>query len=127
MNQKTYREILIFVTGTTPQIVTETLYGLTQECQPPVFPDEIHIITTSSGKQKIEEELIERTSLQLSQRNLVFPTIPLVKILFMSLKVKGNLLEDIREASHNESLGDFIANFIREKTEDHECEAPLLY
>jgi CRISPR-associated protein (TIGR02584 family) len=60
MNQKTYREVLIFVTGTTPQIVTETLYGLTQHCKPPVFPDEIHIITTASGKQKIEEELIAK-------------------------------------------------------------------
>jgi CRISPR-associated protein (TIGR02584 family) len=28
MDTKKYREILIFVAGATPQIITETLYGL---------------------------------------------------------------------------------------------------
>jgi len=59
MSEKAYREILIFVIGTTSQIITETLYSLTQEHHPPVFPDEMHVITTSRGKENIKRGLIE--------------------------------------------------------------------
>jgi len=119
MEQKTYREILIFVIGTTPQIITETLYGLTQECQPPVFPKEIHIITTSSGKQKVEEELISNGRISFFLREFGLPEITISKDSIHVIKGEGDkLLEDIREASHNEAVGDFIANFIREKTQD---------
>ena len=114
MGQKTYREVLIFVTGTTPQIVTETLYGLTQHCKPPVFPDEIHIITTASGKQRIEEELLAKGRLSaffkefdLSPMSLSEDSVHIIK------GQKGQFLDDIREGAHNEALGDFIAGFIR--------------
>jgi len=119
MSKKTYREIMIFVTGTTPQIVTETLYCLTQGTEPPVSPDEIHVITTLSGKEKIEEELLKKGRLTGFSKEFNLPPIPLTR---ESIHVvddeKGIPLEDIREVSHNESLGDFIANFIRERTED---------
>src|SRR4030042_2284750 len=119
MNQKTYREVLIFVTGTTPQIVTETLYGLTQKCQPPVFPDEIHIITTSGGKQKTEDELITKGRFFAFLKEFGLPEMTLNKGSIHVIKGEsGQLLEDIRHESHNESVGDFIANFVREKTQD---------
>ena len=119
MNQKTYREILIFVTGTTPQIVTETLYGLTQECQPPVIPNEIHIITTSNGKEKIEAELLGRGRLTAFSKEFSLSSIPLNRESIHVISDEGgNSLEDIREVSHNEALGDFIANFVKEKSQD---------
>ena len=52
METKKYREVLIFVAGATPQIITETLYGLMVEKKPPVWPDEIFILTTETGKRK---------------------------------------------------------------------------
>ncbi len=119
MSVKAYRETLVFVTGTTPQIVTETLYCLTQTTQPPVFPDEIHILTTSSGKEKIERELLERERLKAFSKEFGLPPIPLTReSIHVVCDEKGNPIEDIREVSHNESVGDFIANFIREKAED---------
>src|SRR4030042_1074611 len=119
MNQKTCREVLIFVTGTTPQIVTETLYGLTQECQPPVIPDEIHIITTSNGKEKIEAELLGRGRLTAFSKEFGLSSIPLNReSIHVVSDEGGNPLEDIREVSHNEALGDFIANFVKEKSQD---------
>src|SRR4030042_3882414 len=119
MSKKTYQEILIFVTGTTPQIVTETLYCLTQLAQPPVIPDEIHIITTSSGKQKIEEELIAKGRLSNFLKEFGLPGMTLGKDSIHVIKgEKDQTLEDIREASHNEAIGDFIASFIREKARD---------
>ena len=50
MNKKDYREFLIFLAGPTPQIATEILSGLIQDCNPPIFPDEIHITTNSNGE-----------------------------------------------------------------------------
>jgi len=119
MTLKTYREILIFVIGTTPQIITEALYGLTQECQPPVFPDEIHIITTANGKEKLEEELLKKGRLAAFLKEYNLPQIPLSpESIHVVCDEKGIPLEDIREVSHNESLGDFISDFIRERTKD---------
>lgn len=119
MSVMTYREVLIFVTGTTPQIVTETLYCLTQETQPPIFPDEIHILTTSSGKERIEEELLQKGRLQAFAKEFRLSPTPLTKVsIHVVCDEKGNPLTDIREVSHNESLGNFIADFIRERTKD---------
>jgi CRISPR-associated protein (TIGR02584 family) len=119
MDEKTYREILIFVIGTTPQIVTETLYYLTQECSPPIFPNEIHVITTSTGKQKIEKELILNGRLSAFFKEFDLPDSLLGEDAIHVIKgAEGEPLEDIREDSHNEAVGDFIANFIRRKTQD---------
>ena len=116
---KMYREVLVFVIGTTPQIITETLYVLTQEFEPPVFPEKIHIITTSNGKQKIEDELIGRGHLSALCKEFGLPELTLSEDSIHVIKGEGGeLLEDIRETSHNETVGDFIANFIREKALD---------
>lgn len=119
MSEKTYREILIFVIGTTPQIITETLYALTQKCQPPVFPEEIHIITTSTGKEKIEEELLRKGRLTAFFKEFKLPELTLSNESIHVIEDEdGKRLEDIRETPHNERVGDFIVNFIREKTSD---------
>lgn len=49
------KNILLAVTGLSPQVITETLYALHQRNQP---VDEIHIISTRSGKERIYAELI---------------------------------------------------------------------
>ena len=49
------KNILLAVTGLSPQVVTETLYALHQNSQ---SVDEIHIITTRTGKEKVYSELI---------------------------------------------------------------------
>jgi CRISPR-associated protein Csx14 len=119
MEQKIYQEVLVFVIGTTPQIITETLYALTQECNPPVFPDEIHIITTANGKDKLEQELLDKGRLSAFSKEYNLSQIPLgPESIHVVCDEKGKSLEDIREVSHNESLGDFITAFIRERTRD---------
>lgn len=119
MNQRSFREILVFVIGTTPQIITETLYALTQKFRPPIIPEEIHIITTLSGKEKIEEELIGKGRLSAFSKEFGLSEIPLSKESIHIIRGEnGECLEDIRETSHNEKVGDFIVNFIREKTSD---------
>jgi CRISPR-associated protein (TIGR02584 family) len=40
------------VTGLTPQVVTETLYALAVQRQPPFIPTEIHLLTTAEGAEE---------------------------------------------------------------------------
>lgn len=44
-----FREILIFVAGITPQIVTETIYALSWK-EPPIHPYELYIINNGYRK-----------------------------------------------------------------------------
>lgn len=119
MSQKPFKEVLIFVAGTTPQIVTETIYCLTQLTAPPVLPDEIHVITTLNGKERIEEELLGKGRFSAFLKEFDLPPIPLnPESIHIVCDGESKPLEDIREISHNESLGDFIAQFIRERTSD---------
>jgi len=49
--------ILLAVTGMSPAILTETVWALAQEKEP-VIPDRVVVITTISGRQAIERELL---------------------------------------------------------------------
>jgi CRISPR-associated protein (TIGR02584 family) len=119
MDTKKYREILIFVAGATPQIITETLYGLIRQKKPPVWPDEIFVLTTLTGKEKIQQELIRKGRLQAFSREFGLKEIPLGEEgIIVLTDFKGNPLEDILGAEQNEAVGDLIADFIRKKAGD---------
>ena len=49
------KNILLAVTGLSPQVITETLYGLHQNARK---VDAIHVITTRQGKERIYAELL---------------------------------------------------------------------
>lgn len=55
--KRQFKEILVCVIGATPQIVTETIYALTNKT-PSVYPDKIYIVTTTIGKEKIQKYLL---------------------------------------------------------------------
>lgn len=118
MIQKEFKEVLIFVAGATPQIITETIYALIHQ-ETPVYPDEIHVITTSHGKKLIKENLFDKgrfkefcKEFRIRENILNENSIVVVK------DHKDNSLEDIRQGKDNESLGDFITNFIRAMAKD---------
>ncbi len=118
MADKKYKEVLIFVAGTTPQIITETIYALIHR-NPPVYPDEISVITTSYGRKIISETLINSNTFKefckefnLSENLMTEEEILVVK------DYKGNLLDDVRDSSDNECLGNFITDVIRRKACD---------
>ena len=56
------KHTLLATTGASPQVVTETLYAIHHENQQ--WPDDIYLITTSFGKTKAVEGLIEDGHLQ---------------------------------------------------------------
>jgi CRISPR-associated protein Csx14 len=112
------REIFIFVVGTSPQVITETIYSLALS-RPPVYPDEIYVVTTALGKQKLIENLIKRNILNnlISEYNLPEIKLDEANILIPQSR-DGQLVEDICSYEDNEALGDLITSLVREKTRD---------
>ena len=52
-----YTNILIAVSGSTPQILTETLYNLVVQRKIPI--DEIYVLTTTHGQAKMHETVLK--------------------------------------------------------------------
>jgi CRISPR-associated protein (TIGR02584 family) len=118
-----YRDILVCVVGSTPQVITETLYYLTQERQPPIVPEEIYALTTTMGRKGIEEKLLDPKNgkfraflrdygigsekIKFGKANILVPR-----------NSRGKELDDIRTAEDNEIAANFIFDFISEKTAD---------
>lgn len=110
-----FREVLIFVAGATPQIITETIYALAMH-NPPVYADELHIITTTQGRKAILGQLVEHEHLQRLCTDYRIPQLALDMSSFIILNdAGGDELSDIRTASDNESAGNCISSFIRAK------------
>jgi len=118
MKETKFKEVLIFVAGTTPQIITETIYALIHQ-NPPINPDEIYIITTTHGKRLIKENLIDSGRFKEFCKEFNVPENILDKDSIVIVKGhNGNPLDDIKEADGNKSLGDFITGFIRDRAGD---------
>jgi CRISPR-associated protein (TIGR02584 family) len=117
------KEILIAVAGLTPQVVTETLYYLTQVKKPPSKISEIYVITTSDGKREILSKLLNKGKGKFFQFCKDYRLDPeLIKFdeksIILLMDSRGNPLRDIRTAKDNELVADQITEFIREKTQD---------
>lgn len=112
---KQFREVLIFVAGATPQIITETIYALAMQ-NPPIYADELHIITHSLGKQLIIQKLGKDGVLQQLCTEYGIPRLSLSDANFLVITDQdGNELSDIRTVADNEQAGDQIAAFLRRK------------
>lgn len=113
-----FKEIFIFVAGASPQIITETIYALSQK-KPPVFPDEIFIITTSHGKRIIDDALNKKGILNKLIQEYNLPPLSLKEDNFIvPVDKQGQEIEDIRTKEDNEIIGDIITSFIRDKAKD---------
>jgi len=118
MKESKFKEVLIFVAGTTPQIITETIYALIHQ-NPPVYPDEIYIITTTHGKELIKENLMDAGRFAEFCKEFNIPENILDEDSIVIVKGhNGNPLDDIKEADDNKSLGDFITSFVRDRAGD---------
>ena len=122
MNAKNdpHRHILLCVAGLTPQIITETLYALIQERGERV--DEIRVITTMAGREKLKEVLlgekgklaefyrdyqIDPAGIRFDENNIALLRTP-----------DGRMLTDIRTPEENEYAGDQICEIVRELAKD---------
>lgn len=113
------RRILLAVAGGSPAILTETLYALAKETNPPYLPTEIHIITTTKGRQSLQPLLGENSKISALAQDygLELPNIPEGNIHVIT-DVSGKPLFDITTAADNESAADKITDKVRELTKD---------
>lgn len=128
MTQAHQRHILLCVAGMTPQVITETLYVLTQVRRERI--DEIRVITTLDGRKKImagivdgrgspEDSLLDPQAGQfyafcrdygIDHRKIKFDDTT-IRVLGMP---DGSNLEDIRSVEENICAGDQICEIVRE-------------
>jgi len=108
-----FREILVFVSGSTPQIITETIQALVCQ-QPSIVPDSIRIITTGPGKQLIQEKLVKSGILAKLCQEYGIPALKLDEDSFFVLRGHdGHEIKDLWTAAENEIAADQIAGFLR--------------
>jgi CRISPR-associated protein Csx14 len=118
MPHRTFREIVVFVIGSTPQIITETIYALSQE-DPPVQPDEVYVITTSHGRKKIEGGLLKDGLIGDLFQEYDLRPVELTNSSFILISDdRGKEIDDIRSEQDNRHTGDAIASLIRKLAED---------
>ena len=98
-------DILLAVAGMTPQVITETLYAILKE-EPERFPEEIYIITTTEGAEKIRNNLLGANG-KLNEFCNEYG--------LDSFK-NNNLIEDARTREDQNIIADFIFNEVKELT-----------
>ena len=110
------KNILLLVTGGTPQIITETIWALA--CDPQHneqwVPDEVHIISTGYGLNEVKNKLLGKDKILTRMKN-EYAQIANLRLeenfLHCFTDQEGNELEDLRTPEENE----FAANLICEK------------
>jgi CRISPR-associated protein (TIGR02584 family) len=113
------RVVLIGVVGMSPAVLTETVWALAQE-HPPLIVDEVVAITTSAGRDQIQNELFDSSVWSELQRALGAPD----KLRFgasASIQVIGDGqrdFDDIVTPEENAAAADFLLQQLRRYSED---------
>ena len=113
---KTLPHTLLATTGASPQVITETLYAIHQINA--LWPDKVILITTSFGKRKAVEGLLEKGHLQRLCRQLQRP-LPAFDIddVLVAPGADGQPMEDARSTDDHEALANFIMTKVRDYTQ----------
>lgn len=122
------REVLLCISGLTPQVITETLYALAveaRESKARPLPDEIRLITTTEGRRRARLALFSHDGghgffhrlcrdyeLDAGSTRFSDTSIEVVR------DARGNELEDIVAADDNSAAADLITARVRELTRD---------
>ena len=121
MNDK--KIVLVVGMGTSPVVLTETVWALAHQEQP-VVPDEIEVITTSSGKSAIRQAILEgvpsvmdRLKAALGKEKIDIDD----RLVFRRASIKvipdadGNEASDLRTGVDNLRAADFMLTPIQAK------------
>ncbi|MCI0389637.1 MAG: CRISPR-associated ring nuclease Csm6 [Acidobacteria bacterium] len=114
---------LLFVAGLTPQIITETLCAITQQRKEIV--DEIRVITTLGGRDRLLKSLLDPTTgkfFEFCRDYEIDPaTIKFDETTITLLRTPdGRTLADIRSVEENEFAADQICEIVRELAKDED-------
>ncbi|QEP41827.1 TIGR02584 family CRISPR-associated protein [Ectothiorhodospiraceae bacterium BW-2] len=119
-NQNYTRRILLAVSGLSPQIVTETLYGLAINRDKPFIPTEIHLITTEEGAHRARLNLLHQQDGYFHRlcQEYELPSITFGESEIHTISDGAALLSDIRTETDNEIAADTITAIVRQLCND---------
>lgn len=117
------RCVLVAVSGLSPQVITETLYGLAvaPDKTHRFIPDEIHVVTTDQGAERIKLLLLSakpgwfhRMRQDFNLPEILFDTSTIHTV----LNHQNETLSDIRNADDNNRVADKLTQLIATFTHD---------
>lgn len=118
------RRIFVAVVGMTPQVVTETLYALLQAKGE--APTEIHLITTSNGRNRAVRDLLDSQTGQFHAFCRDFSLCGQIKFDASMIHVihdaEGAEIPDIRTPEENTAAADLIVGLIRSFAQDDKAQ-----
>lgn len=114
------KTILLAIMGTSPQVLTETLYAIHMQGKP--FPDEVYLITSANAKKKAIEWLFEKGQIEVlkAHHNLPDFKFELSHILLMEHD-DGEAVFDGREEEDQQSIADSVTRIVAKFTADENC------
>ena len=117
------RVVLIAGIGTSPAVLTETVWALAHAVRP-VIPDEIVVVTTAAGKRKVQSEILGGvwSDLKAALCRERIKGAENLRLGETSIRVlpdaEGNEIDDLRSAADNLRAADFMLGVVRQYTED---------
>lgn len=119
------RRILLAVTGLSPQILTETLYALSVSEDSSFVPTEVHLLTTSTGKDLARTALLHPDGGQFHALLADYPQIGRPAFdeahIHVITATDGSPLPDIRTPAENAAAADAITALVSKLTGDEEA------
>ncbi len=117
------RMILVAGMGMSPAVLTETVWALAHQ-KPSIVPNEIVVITTSTGKKNLQRDVMESGVWKQMCEDLRKEKIDVAGKLVLgstSLQVipdaQGNEIDDLRTGEDNLRAADFMLKTLRQYTE----------
>lgn len=107
--------MLVSVAGLTPQVVTETIWALARR-EPAFAPGEVHLVTTSVGRELARLALQEQGRLTALATELAIP-VPALSFA-VPRRADGSELDDLRRPEDHVVLADLLFALLRELTAD---------
>ncbi|MGC9386129.1 MAG: CRISPR-associated ring nuclease Csm6 [Hydrogenovibrio sp.] len=116
------RRILFAILGTSPQILTETIYALTHGT-PAFVPDEIHVLTTGIGAVQCKRGLFVANGGGFYQLKKAYD-LPDIDFspdhIQTTLRDDGSVIDDIRSPEDNQAVANHITRLIKSFTSEPE-------
>jgi len=113
------KNILLAITGASPQVVTETLYALHTEGK--TFPEEMYVITTVSTKKMLMDGLFDNGHLAALQKEYDLPALKFDEShIWLIEDDQGLPIDDAKSIDDQTYMADFITRKVFELTKNND-------
>ncbi|KZS22762.1 CRISPR-associated ring nuclease Csm6 [Wohlfahrtiimonas chitiniclastica] len=114
------KNILLAVMGTSPQVLTETLYAIHMQGKP--FPDEIYLITSANAKSKAIEWLFEKRQIEYLKTHHRLPSFKFEQNHILLIEHNnGEIVQSGSEEGDQQGIADSIIRLVSMFTADDNC------